>query len=248
MFQVGICTSVANTPAGVDFIEENVQGYLKPEQPEFIPTQTTLPVPAANCFLPGALKCVGPVVDLPRLVRYADVAFQRAKQAGIEIIVFGSGGARKLPEGFPKTQAEEQFVTYLKEIGPLAGKYGVTIVIEPLNVAECNFINSIPEADALAQACDHPNVCILADFYHMLRDGQTPDDILRHPTRLRHVHVAEKADRTAPGVKGDDFRPFLRALKQVNYRGMIAIESKWGDLATEAGPAVAELRRQINSA
>ena len=252
MYPIGICTSLTNAvtlqAAGVDFVEENVQSFLQPEHPDFSIQPAALPVRVANCFLPAALKCVGPAVDLPRLVRYADNAFQRAHQAGIEIIVFGSGGARQLPDAFTKSKAEEQFVTMLREIGPLASQHGVMLVIEPLNRGECNFINSVPEAAALVAACNQPNVQVLADFYHMLRDGQTPDDIRRHGLRLRHVHIAERAQRTAPGVAGDDFRPFLKALAQVNYQGAISIEANWGDLSVEAGRAVVELRRQINAA
>jgi sugar phosphate isomerase/epimerase len=248
MHAIGICTSVADAPRGADFIEENVQNFLRPEQPDCAPPPCAVPVRAANCFLPSALKCVGPVVDTPRLLRYAATAFARARQVGIEIIVFGSGGARQLPDGFSKAKAEEQFVALLRALGPLAGTQGITLVIEPLNRAECNFINSVPEADALAAAAGHPNVCVLADFFHMLRNGQPPDDIVRHGTRLRHVHVAEKEKRTAPGVAGDDFWPFLRALKQIGYRGAISIESAWGDVKSEAAAAVRALRQQIQEA
>jgi sugar phosphate isomerase/epimerase len=184
-------------------------------------------------------------VDQARLVRYAATAFQRARQAGIEIIVFGSGGARQIPDGFSQAKAEEQFLAYLKELGPLAAQHNVTVVIEPLNAAECNFILSVPEADALVQAANHPNIGVLADFYHMTRQGQTPDDIRRHGARLRHVHVAENADRTAPGIAGDDFRPFLRALRDTGYRGAIAIECKWRDFAADVRTGVAALRRQL---
>jgi len=252
MLAIGICTGLANAAAlkaaGADFVEANVQNFLQPEQPDFSVQPAAVPVRAANCFLPAALKCVGPVVDLPRLMRYAGRAFQRAHQAGIDIIVFGSGGARQLPDGFSKSTAEEQFVAFLRELGPLAGQHGVTVVVEPLNRAECNFINSVPEGATLVDACNHPNIQLLADFYHMLRDGQPPDDIRRHGALLRHVHVAEKEKRTAPGVAGDDFRPFLKALNQVKYRGAISIEANWGDLPAEAGRAVVELRRQINAA
>ena len=252
MLAIGICTGIANAAvlkaAGADFVEENVQNFLRPEQPDFTVPPAALPVRAANCFLPAALKCVGPAVDLPRLVRYAGSAFQRARQAGIEIIVFGSGGARQLPDGFSKSKAEEQFVAFLREIGPLAGQHGVTVVIEPLNRAECNFINSVPEGAALVTACNHPNIQLLADFYHMLHDGQTPDDIRRHGPLLRHVHIAEKEKRTAPGIAGDDFHPFLKALDLVKYRGAISIEANWGDLPAEAGRAVVELHRQLTAA
>ena len=252
MYPVGICTGQANAAAlqaaGADFVEENVQSFLLPEQPDFSFQPAALPVRRANCFLPAALKCVGPVVDMARLLRYASVAFQRAHQAGIDIIVFGSGGARQIPDGLSKSIAEQQFAMLLRELGPLAANQGVAVVIEPLNRMECNFINSVPEAAALVAACNHPNIQLLADFYHMLRDDQSPDDIRRHGARLRHVHLAEQANRTPPGVAGDDFRPFLKALAQVNYRGAISIEANWGDLPAEAGHAVAELRRQINAA
>ena len=252
MYPVGICTSRSHAAglqaAGADYVEENVQSFLQPEQPGFQVPPASVPVRMANCFLPAALPCVGPTVDFTRLIRYADCAFRRAQQVGIEIIVFGSGGARQIPAGFSKTKAEEQFVTLLRELGPRAARSGVTVVIEPLNRAECNLINSVPEAAALATECNHPNIQVLADFFHMLRDGQSPDDILQHGTLLRHVHVAEVAKRTAPGVAGDDFGPFLRALQQVQYRGAISIESSWGEIATEAGPAIRELRRQISAA
>jgi sugar phosphate isomerase/epimerase len=252
MFPVGICTGIVHADtlkaAGADYLEEHVQNLLKPEQPDFAFLPVALPVRAANCFLPNALKCVGPAVDTDRLVRYAGVAFQRAQQTGIATVGFGCSKSRQIPDGFPKAKAEEQFVALLRALGPIAGRHGVTLVVEPLNRAECNFINSVPEAAVLAAAARHPNIAVLADFYHMCHDGQTPDDIRQHGTWLRHVHIAEKENRTAPGMAGDDFRPFLKALKQVNYRHAISIEANWGDLPAEAGQAVAELRRQINAA
>ncbi|MCG3147071.1 MAG: hypothetical protein PCFJNLEI_00508 [Verrucomicrobiae bacterium] len=248
MFEIGICTAVTTPPPAGDFIEENVQRYLRPEQPDFTPVPTALPVRAANCFLPGTLKCVGTTVDQARLIAYATTAFHRAQQAGIELIVFGSGAARQIPDGFSRAKAEAQFVTYLKEIAPLADRHGVTLVIEPLNAAECNFILSVPEADTVAQACGHPRIAILADFYHMLQQDQAPDDIRRHSSRLRHIHVAEKAKRTAPGLAGDDFRPYLRALNQIGYRGRLALECIWQDYANDVRTGVAELRRQLTAA
>jgi sugar phosphate isomerase/epimerase len=248
MLPLGICTSSDQPLAGADFLEENVQRYLQPETDPHRPPPRALPVRAANCFLPAQLKCVGPDVDTPRLLRYAAIAFQRARQAGIQTIVFGSGGARQIPDGFSRARAEQQFLELLRALGPLAAPHHITIVIEPLQRAECNFINSVPEADALAAACNHPHIAVLADFFHMGRDDQPPDDILRHGTRLRHVHVAEKNARTPPGVAGDDFRPFLRALKTIGYRGAISIEAAWTDLAAQAPLACAALRQQIADA
>jgi sugar phosphate isomerase/epimerase len=159
--------------------------------------------------------------------------------------VFGSGGARQIPDGFPKSEAEQQFVALLRKLGPLGEKHNVTITIEPLNRAECNFINSVGEAAALARACDHPRVRVLADFYHMMRDGQPPNDIAWAGALLRHVHIAEREKRTPPGVAGDDFRPYLAALKEIGYAGRISIECGWSDMAAQAADSVRYLRKQL---
>ncbi len=255
--QLGICSSVDNAAvlaqAGAAFVEEHIQKLLVPEQDDaaFAPIlakvkAAPLPVIAANCFLPASLPCVGPAVDTARLLRYGDVAFRRAAQCGIRYLVFGSAGARKIPAGFSRDKAKEQFAAILKGLAPLAQKHGVLIVVEPLHKAECNFINSLAEGAELTNAANHNHVWLLADVFHMLRDNEPASEITRWGHLLRHAHIAEKETRTAPGVKGDDFRPYLRALQEINYAGALAIEAGvWGDLATEARPALESLKGQL---
>ena len=50
-------------------------------------------------------------------------------------------------------------------------------------------------------------VKLLVDIFHMLRNGESADDILKVAPLIRHAHVAENRDRAAPGVHGDDLRP-----------------------------------------
>jgi sugar phosphate isomerase/epimerase len=120
--------------------------------------------------------------------------------------------------------------------------------VEPLNRGECNLVNTVIEgAEAAAQA-DHPSVRLLVDIFHMLRNGESPDDIIKVGAQVRHAHVAEMAERTAPGVRGDDFRPYLRALKRAGYAGMLTIECNWGNLGPEVGPAIGALRAQLADA
>ena len=249
MIPIGICASVAKAgllaQAGADYLEENVQTYLRPEEPAVSFTPTALPVRAANCFLPGKLKITGHETHHDHIVRYAETAFRRAAQAGIQIIVFGSGGSRNIPDGFPRDAARSQFLALLRMFGPPAAPHGVTVAVEPLNRGEYNFINSLAEGAALVAACNHPHIRLLADIYHMLHEGEGPDAIREHGQWLRHVHVAEKDKRTAPGVAGDDFRPFLRALKEVNYQGAISFECGWTDLNTQAADALAAFRQQL---
>jgi sugar phosphate isomerase/epimerase len=249
---VGSFRDLAGLADHIDFIEESVQRFLVPEDDEtvfeqasFGAAETSPPVDTANLFLPGEIKTTGPVVDMQRVVAYAECAFRRAKKVGIRTIVFGSGGSRALVENFDKGRAEQQFVDVLKAIAPIAANYTVQIVIEPLNRGECNFINSLAEGAEAVRSCGHPSILLLADIYHMLREDEEPQEILRFGDLLRHVHVAEKAERTAPGLAGDDFRPYLKALATSGYPGDFSLECRWNDLASEAASGAAELRRQI---
>lgn len=254
--KLGTCINPLDTLAWPsvpgDFLEANVQSLLMPEAPDadFAPVAAKVgalraPILAANCFLPAALKVTGPVVDRDRLARYADTAFRRAAALGIEFIVFGSGGARQVPEGWPLAEGFEQFVQTLCLFAPLAQRHRVVLVVEPLNRAECNLVNTVLEGAVAVARVNHPAVRLLADFYHMLRNNESPDDLVKVGPWLAHAHIAEKAERTAPGVKGDDFRPFLAALRRARYSGALSLECKFGlDPRTEAESAFAFLRGQ----
>lgn len=259
--KLGVCTSAAANASilassASDFAEENVQGFLKPRDADEAAWQERLaaartcgrPILAANCFLPGDLPCVGPAVDRAAIRAWAVTAFRRAEQAGITRIVFGSGGSRRIPDGFDRAAARAQFVDLLRELGPLAHARGVTLVVEPLNSAECNFITSVDEGAAIVRDAGVDGVRLLADIYHMLRDGEGPESIGRAGALLRHVHVAEREQRTAPGVAGDDFGPYLRALAAIGYDQAISIESGWKDFAAQLPGALAELREQVDAA
>ena len=258
--QLGFCTDPATLATlpfrpECDFIEGHVVNFLTPEAPDadFAPRAAALqacgyPMPAANVLLPPALKCSGPPIDYARLDRYAETVFRRCKEIGMTIIVFGSAGARMIPEGFSPTTAFEQYVDILKQFGPLAEEQGVTIVVEPLNRGECNLVNTILEGAEAVRRANHPAVKLLVDLFHMLRNGESPDDILKVGPLIQHAHLAENKDRAAPGTHGEDFRPFLRALRKVGYNRRLALEPIWTDLPRQLAPALAETRRQLADA
>jgi sugar phosphate isomerase/epimerase len=205
-------------------------------------------MPAANVLLPATLKCSGPDVDYARLERYGQTVFRRAREIGMTLIVFGSAGARMVPEGFSISKAFEQYVDILRQFGPVAEANGVTIVVEPLNRGECNLVNTVLEGAEAVRRANTSGVKLLVDIFHMLRNDESPDDILKVGPLIRHAHVAENRDRAAPGTHGDDFRPFLRALRRAGYNDRLALEPTWTELPQQVGPALAELRKQLADA
>lgn len=258
--KIGICSGPENAElarqAGADFLEVNVQGFLLPRDDDdaFAPhvrlaERSAMPIETANGFLPGDLKSTGPGFDLDGIVRYAEVAFARAQRLGIDVIVFGSGGSRKVEDGFDPNRAQEQFLRVLQALAPLAASHGVTLTVEPLNRRECNFITSLEEGAWYVEQTDHANVRLLADFFHMARDDEPASEIERFAPLLAHTHTAEKRERTCPGIDGDDFTPYLRAAASGGYDQRLSLECSYPNgLEADLPRAVETIRRQIAEA
>ena len=204
------------------------------------------PFCAGYIFFPGELKLVGPDVNEQAILSYVRVVFQRCGQAGISLISWGSGGARRVPEGFDKKKATEQFIAIAKKVAAIASEYHIILAVENLNSTETNFINTLAEAIDVVRRVDHPNLRLCIDVYHMLKENEPASVILQAKGIAVHCDIAEKENRTPPGVAGQDFREYLQALKKIDYKGRIIIEARWNDLGAQALPAREYLKKQID--
>jgi sugar phosphate isomerase/epimerase len=237
--------------SGYRYVVENVQSLFSPfnvSDEQFQKTlnrikQARVKVYAVNVFIPGELKLVGPNVDEAKILLYCEKVFQRCLAADVHMIVWGSGGARKIPDGFDRKLAREQFIALARKVAQLAATYQVTLALENLNSSETNFINLVEEAIRIVQAVNHANFKLCADIYHMLRENEGPAIIEQAGQYLIHCDIAEKNNRIAP--TSEDFTPYLNALKKINYKGKIIIEGRWENLERQAGTSYQFLQKQI---
>jgi len=254
--QIGVCTSISNgsklKAEGYAYVEESVKRFLVPKESgeKFAEKfaqfkEADFPIYVCNSFLPSSLKSVGPEPRHDEILKYAETAFDRASRVGIKIIVFGSSGSRKIPEGFDRDEAKQQFVRLLKRMGPVARRFDIFVCLEPLNRGECNFINSLSEGVEIVSLVNHPNIRLVADFYHMAREGEGPEEVIKAGRYLRHCHIAENKGRTPPGKAKDDFTGYLGALKRINYNGRISVECRWKEFDKELPMAIDYMKEQI---
>jgi sugar phosphate isomerase/epimerase len=233
--------------AGFDFIECTVLS-LEPEADErrFAEImaryrQSALPVKAFNVFLPRDLKIVGPEVNAARVERYVQTALRRVDAVGARTVVFGSGGARHIDEGFDRALAEAQIADFLRLVGDVAAPYRIVVCIEPLNRRESNVINSVAEGAAMAQRVNHPAIRLLADFYHMEEEQENLADVQRYGAWLAHVHVVDTG-RLPPGSGHYPYAEFRSYLEQGGYGSSpdqrVSVECRWQDFEAEAPAAV----------
>ncbi len=250
--KLGICTSIENAAAvasaGCDYIEPALNALATLDETAFEAIREqysalAVPAEAFNCFFPGSIRLTGPDVDFAAIESYLETALARAASLGAKIVVFGSGGSRRLPEGFPHERGLEQVARMLVAAGPIAAAHGVTIVIEPLRSAEDNLINTAAVGLDLATTVDHANVRLLVDYYHMRSENES-SDIVRSAGNemLRHCHIARPEGRRWPKqADGEDYTGFFSALADIGYDGRLSVEGKTDGLASDAPAAMAFL-------
>ena len=234
--QLGICHRLDQDSlvyaSGFRLIGESVGRMLSPSLTEEQFQQNILRIKNAkskvflcNVFFPGTIKIAGPDVDENRVLSYADTILSRAKKAGIPCIVLGSGGPRRLPDGYDVVKAKTDFISLCKKLALVAARYKIMIALESLQSSETNFLNTVKSAAEIVRAVNHPNFRLNADIFHMMRENESPQSIIDAADLLGHCEIAEKQSRSMPGVMGDDFKPYLRALRKANYKGHIFIEA-----------------------
>ncbi len=232
----GICTTVERSAAvkaaGWDFVEECVQTFLQGETPDNEwkgmerLAKSALPVPAANMLVPGSIRITGPQADLEKLRAYMTCVISRAAKTGTTMLVFGSAGARNIPDGFDRNKAREQILAFDRMSAEIASKHGVTMVAEHLNKGESNIVNTVAEAMEYVRAVNHPNFQCLVDSYHFWLENEPLENLRAAMPWIRHVHLADKDGRVAPGEsKKSDYRPVFKVLKDAKYNGLISVEA-----------------------
>jgi D-psicose/D-tagatose/L-ribulose 3-epimerase len=238
--------------AGYDYFEWSVGDFLHPRESEAVfqtaleqVQRTGLPCPAVNVFVPGDLKITGPDADPGKLEAFARTALCRAQTAQVETIVFGSGGARRIPDGFDRDQAWNQLVAFGQMLGPLAAEHKVTIAVEPLNRGECNVLTTVEESAQLVRDIDHPNFRLLVDGFHWAKDSDSMDGILQNAGLIVHTHIAAVAGRVPPHT-GDRCSKFFAAIKQAGYTGRVSIESMISDPEVELPLALEIIRAECS--
>ncbi len=83
--------------------------------------------------------------------------------------------------------------------------------------------------------------------HHPAKENEPPGRIVEARKWIVYVEIAGKEQRTLPGVRGDDFKPYFEALKSINYRGPIVIEGRPKDPAQELPVAHQYLTQQLQA-
>ncbi len=175
---------------GFDYAESHCQEIAKKDKAYLDEMMATdLPVVAANCFI--GMRIIGEEKDEDSIREYLAKLFENASYLGIKYLVFGSSGARRIPDGMSLEEGRKQIVDFLKnEVVPFAEKYSIIVAIEPLRPEECNAINTVFDGVEAAKAVDSPYVKVLADVAHMYVQNESMESLLEYKDWVVHAHTS----------------------------------------------------------
>jgi len=128
-------------------------------------------------------------------------------------------------DGETRATAEGRFFEAIGVVAEHAAFHRITIVVEPLNRYEINYVNSVaPEGIDVIRRLGLPNVKLMPDVFHMnIEDASIAASLLAAGSMVGYVHLAD-SNRWAPGQGHTDFQAIVGALAAIGYDDDVAVE------------------------
>lgn len=158
-------------------------------------------------------------------------AVEEAAELGTNVLVLVCGPAPdKDIEG-----ARRMVEAGIERLVPFAEQHGVTLAIEPLHpmyAAERSVVNTLAQANAMAERYAPKQVSVVVDAFHVWWDPELYPQIERAAGRIAGFHVSDWIVPTPDllmgrGMMGDgviDLRRMRLAVEKAGYDGPIEVE------------------------
>ena len=227
---VGMCLIPAIAEAGFQYVELPLCHVAALSDREFerladVIHSSGLRSPAACNLFPDQMPLLGGQANPGEISAYLEHALCRASRLGIRKVVFASVSAWTASGSCQDRRAE--IVELVRgTVAPAFQKYQIRLLLEGLRRQVCNAVNTLPEAAEICRQAAHPYVGVMADLYHMICNGESPDELAVYGNEIEHVHIAER-DRLLPfaGVSAE-LAALTKQLADGAYEGHISFEAR----------------------
>jgi sugar phosphate isomerase/epimerase len=146
-----------------------------------------------------------------------------------------------------RCEAESLFIDMARDLCSYAIPKNVSLILEPVNRYEIDFINSVEDGVQLMKKVNLPNMKLMPDVFHMnIEDTSIGGELARYIDYIAYIHLAD-SNRLAPGQGHTDFEDIFARLKQAGYEGWASVEIlPKPDPETAAAQAIKYLRALID--
>lgn len=129
----------------------------------------------------------------------------------------------------------DRAVTNLRKVCDMASKDGLSLALEALNRFESDLINTVEDVQRLVKDINHEAARIMVDVFHMnIEEPDLERAVKLAGDKLIHVQIADNY-RGTPGTGSVRWDLLSKGLKEINYGGVISIESFTPEIKELAG-------------
>lgn len=127
-------------------------------------------------------------------------------------------------EGEDLATAKGRYLDCIHTCADEAERLGVTLIVEPVNRYELNFINNCTEGLAIIREAGRKCVKLMPDLFHMnIEDASFRTALEQARDEIGYIHVAD-TNRLAPGWGHMPFDEIFDILAGIGYDGYLTAE------------------------
>ncbi len=196
-----------------------------------------------NGLFPGGLALVGPAADEQKIAAYLSGLLPRLRQLGVRKVVFGSGSARRCPEGTAPQQAHRQLQAAARLAEGFLTGAGIAVGMEHLNRAETNLLNTLTQTLEFVRRVGEPGLGVTVDFFHLQQENEPLSVLEQAAGMVTHAHTASPARQ---GLQPQDLpqqQAQAAALAAAGYDGTLSVEAAFAAFEAEGAASLAVLRQ-----
>jgi len=147
-----------------------------------------------------------------------------AKKLGVRHLITQVGN----DTGAPREEQRCSVVEGLRAGVPVLEEYGVTVMIEPLNILVDHpgyFLWSSAEAFDIVKEVGSENVKVVYDIYHQqISEGNIIPTVLSNLEYIAHLHGAGHPGRGELQSGESDYGVIINAIDRAGYKGALGLE------------------------
>lgn len=150
-------------------------------------------------------------------------------------------------KGMTQQQMHAQTIKALKRAAPIAEKYEVMLILEPMNIRvdhKGHCLYGSPDAVRICREVDSPMVKINWDLYHMqISEGDLCGHLKEGIDQVGYLQLADHPGRHEPGTGEIHYNRVLKEAKALGYTGYVGLECTpaTGELEAARGVYAADI-------
>lgn len=130
--------------------------------------------------------------------------------------------------GLERSYQHEAIVNTLREARPILEEYGVTVMIEPLNLLVNHpgyYLPSSKEAFDIVNESENPFAKVVYDIYHQqITEGNIIPTVKENLDFIAHLHAAAHPGRIDLWLGENDYKFIFNAIDSMGYEGYCGLE------------------------